>query len=394
MSIFSFRQRTTLVYEQDDSVINHPDRVKKERRATWLELFYDLAYVAVIAQLTYLVGSHHSPLELYVFVLLFMMIFTSWWITTVNRNVNEKEDTLTIFAVQVQMFFALVMSAFLPSVFDGGTAGFVAGFVGTRLVAMFLINNYYKNNPERVPPTKNVYHGYLISTGAWAATIFLAPPLQFLWWTILLVYDFLIPFTQGKGNRVTVLNPTHFQERLGLFALLVMGESVLVVAIAGGVSGLIGGIEGGIIGAAGLIILSALWWVYFPYIEKRAYGQRPNSLIKFLYMHILLFMAVIIFAVGIKEFIGGVTKQAELSVNLYILVSLILAILSFNGIKYAMGHLHRKYLILSGSVTSFLILIVIGFEMLDISALWTLAALALSFAAYAIFEHRLDVRDV
>jgi len=30
------------------------------KRASWIELFYDLAYVALIAQLTYLVADYHT----------------------------------------------------------------------------------------------------------------------------------------------------------------------------------------------------------------------------------------------------------------------------------------------------------------------------------------------
>ncbi len=48
------------------------------KRATWLELFYDLAIVALVAQLTYLAAKyHHSPSDfLNIFIIAYTIFFT------------------------------------------------------------------------------------------------------------------------------------------------------------------------------------------------------------------------------------------------------------------------------------------------------------------------------
>src|SRR6185369_10130734 len=54
------------------------DERKHERKISWLELFYDLVYVAAISQLTHQLATHPSwPVFGYSF-LLFSMIFWSW----------------------------------------------------------------------------------------------------------------------------------------------------------------------------------------------------------------------------------------------------------------------------------------------------------------------------
>jgi len=54
------------------------DERKNERKISWLELFYDLVYVAAIAQITHHLSNHLSWHELLYSFLLFSLIFWSW----------------------------------------------------------------------------------------------------------------------------------------------------------------------------------------------------------------------------------------------------------------------------------------------------------------------------
>ena len=80
-------------------------RVKK---VSWLELFYDLVYVALIAQLTYEVAKHHTTLfDLFTIGLIGYMIFVAWWGTTVNRNLQDSEGYLDRILVQIHSFLVI-----------------------------------------------------------------------------------------------------------------------------------------------------------------------------------------------------------------------------------------------------------------------------------------------
>jgi low temperature requirement protein LtrA len=56
---------------------NFDDR-KYERKISWLELFYDLVYVAAISQLTHHIAAHPSLHTVLLSFLLFSMVFWSW----------------------------------------------------------------------------------------------------------------------------------------------------------------------------------------------------------------------------------------------------------------------------------------------------------------------------
>ncbi|HSH65603.1 MAG TPA: low temperature requirement protein A [Bacteroidia bacterium] len=51
---------------------------KREKKIGWLELFYDLVYVAAISQLTHHLAQHPSWHPLCYSCLLFSLVFWSW----------------------------------------------------------------------------------------------------------------------------------------------------------------------------------------------------------------------------------------------------------------------------------------------------------------------------
>ena len=112
----------------------------ERRRATWLELFYDLAYVAAVAQLTYLLIEVEGSLVEYAqFFFLFLTVFISWLGAVVYRNFRgEEENKFERLITILQMFFALVMSVSLQEAFGVGAVGFVVGYVGTRYLFTLL----------------------------------------------------------------------------------------------------------------------------------------------------------------------------------------------------------------------------------------------------------------
>ena len=74
------------------------------KRASWLELFYDVAFVALIAQLTYLAAANHQALTDYLHIFIVgYSIFIAWWATTANRNLQLTETTTDKLLVQLTM---------------------------------------------------------------------------------------------------------------------------------------------------------------------------------------------------------------------------------------------------------------------------------------------------
>jgi low temperature requirement protein LtrA len=79
------------------------------KRASWLELFYDVAFVALVAQLTYLAYDHHHTVtDLYTIFLVGYTIFIAWWSTTANRNLQPTETGLDKFLFSYKWWWRFV----------------------------------------------------------------------------------------------------------------------------------------------------------------------------------------------------------------------------------------------------------------------------------------------
>jgi low temperature requirement protein LtrA len=280
------------------------------KRVSWLELFYDLAYVALIAQFTYLVASHHeSWIDLFNIVIVGYTIFIAWWGTTVNRNLQDTETVTDKLLVQVQMVGAFVMSLTMPAVFAGHYEGYFITLAVLRFFQLFMLLRMYRLHPHRAPKTYNIVQGIAVAGGLWFISALIADPYHIVLAFAALALDVLAPLTVGKGNSVNLLNIPHLQERLGLFLLFVMGESMIVVALANTATSLT--LWEPVFVLAGFGTMLALWWIYFYYFEQYA-GTRPKNLFIYLHAHGFLFGSIVVLSVGYKLLLGGKAMAAAL----------------------------------------------------------------------------------
>lgn len=268
------------------------------KRASWLELFYDVAFVALIAQLTYLTYEHHHSIAdfLHIFIIGYT-IFIAWWATTANRNLQSEERDFDKILTQIQMVGAFFMSLTMGPVFLGSYLGFFLSLGFLRLLQSLMVLHLYIRNPETRPKTYNLLQGFLIASLLWIVTAFVPDPFHFVIAFAALAIDIITPLTRGKGNTTRYLNVHHLQERLGLFLMLVMGESMIVVALANTATN-VSFTEPSII-FSGIGMMVALWWLYFEYFNERQ-GVRSKNLFMFLHSHSFLFGSVILLSVGYK----------------------------------------------------------------------------------------------
>ncbi len=274
-----------------------------EKRASWLELFYDVAFVALVAQLTYLASEYHHTLTDFLNIAtIAYAVFIAWWATTANRNLQPVESTYDKLFIQLQMVGAFAMSLTMAPVFEGQYFGFFATLAALRLLQSGMIIKMYALHPETRPTTYNILEGFFVGSALWALSAVLPAPYHFVAAFMALAVDVLVPLTRGKGNTKRYLNVHHLQERLGLFLMLVIGESMIVVALAS--SAAPGLFANGSIVVSGIGLMIALWWLYFDYSDRYS-GTRPRHLFAFLHAHGLLYVSIVLVSVGYKMMLDG-----------------------------------------------------------------------------------------
>lgn len=335
------------------------------KRATWLELLYDVAFVALIAQVTYLASDYYySVLGLVHVFIIGYTIFLTWWSATVNRNLQERETTTDKLLVQVQLMGAFLMSLTMPGVFEGEYTGYFAALAFVRLLQVGMMLRLYRLHPSLNPPTKNVVQGIFIAAILWLISGFLIDPYHYIVAGAALLLDVLTPLTKGKGNGIRLLNLHHLQERLGLFFILVLGESLLVVALANTAASL-DALRPTIL-FSGLIIIVALWWLYFEYMERCAGDRRPQQFFLYVHAHGFLFGSIILLAASFKNLLKhGETNTSDVGLYIFALAAIALCLFlvrcALNGFGQTWSALGRELVLFVITILLAVVLLYAGY---------------------------------
>ena len=98
------------------------------KRVSWLELFYDLIFVASIIQLGDFLSASVSLQSFGLFLLHFTPLWLAWTGFTVFANRFDVDDFLHRTLVLVQMFAVGTMAIFSHDAMEGSPAGFALAF--------------------------------------------------------------------------------------------------------------------------------------------------------------------------------------------------------------------------------------------------------------------------
>jgi low temperature requirement protein LtrA len=110
-------------------------RNRSHRPVSWLELFFDLIFVAAVAQVGEPLAHEFTPAGLFRYAFLFLLIWWSWLGNTMFSTRFESDDTLQRVLTFVQVFAAAVMAANAKEALSTrDAAGFGAAYALMRLV--------------------------------------------------------------------------------------------------------------------------------------------------------------------------------------------------------------------------------------------------------------------
>lgn len=105
------------------------------RKVTWLELFFDLIFVAAVSQVAEPLREHYSVVGLLRFAPLFALIWWAWTGHTVFSTRFDTDDVIQRGLTLVQMFAVAVMAANAKDALDSrSSAGFAAAYAAVRFV--------------------------------------------------------------------------------------------------------------------------------------------------------------------------------------------------------------------------------------------------------------------
>ncbi len=279
---------------------------ERERHATWLELFYDLVFVAAISQLAGNLNKDYSLLGILHFSILFVPVWWAWVGHTFYLTRFDSDDVGHRLITMAQIVAVGSLIIHLPDALGKSSVGFALSYAAVRYM---LVAEYFRaaRHIPHVRPLINRYMlGFGIAATLWVVSALIAIPHRFIFWCVAIVVDFIAPLTAGQLHSKFPPHLMHLPERFGLFTIIVIGEAVVSVVMGIRVDRLTFAV--GVDGVMGLVIAFTLWWGYFEGVKGAGTRQlttrnHVRAYQQWLYSHLPLTMGIASIAVGIKRVI-------------------------------------------------------------------------------------------
>jgi len=244
-------------------------RERGHRQAAWSELFFDLVFVVVVAQLAHAFAEDLSLPALWRFVALFALVWWAWvGEVQYTTRFDSDRDRTKRFLGTVQLARLSVMALLVG---HGGLerlGWLVVAYVVVR--AMQLLELW--RAARYVPEARGFARHYLLWQGTglalWLAALALPPSLRLVGWGLAFAIE-LGSYVAGRRlHREHPPHVTHVPERFGLFTILVLGESFAAIATGLGHAPL--GLASLGMVTLGVLVAVGLWWTYFDRLDDDA----------------------------------------------------------------------------------------------------------------------------
>ena len=277
----------------------------EERRVTWLELFYDLVYVATLIQLGNSLSEDVSLAGFLRFVIVFAPIWWAWTGMTfyLNRFVVDDLRHRALIYLQIVAIFLLGIS--LEGAFGDLKTQFVLAYVAVRLVQVVLYVRTWEHEPATRPLTQRYVLSYLAGIAIWIVSAFLPMPYAAGLWLLGLGIEIGTAVTPGTRRLVSSLPPdvSHMRERYGIFVIIVLGESFIkTITYAAGTPVTI---EIFIFSLFSVFVVFGLWWLYFHDVEETTIREGSLPAFAWVYAHLPLTVGMTAFGVATKKLFQG-----------------------------------------------------------------------------------------
>ncbi|HDR4901515.1 TPA: low temperature requirement protein A [Bacillus cereus] len=275
----------------------------EEKKVTWLELFFDLIFVAAISKATHLLlHLEHGiiPFEyLLKFVLIFIPIWWAWVGQSLYVNRFGKDCVAQRWFMIIQMLFIILMTASLSVNFDQYYVPFLIGYVGIRFfTSIQYIWISKQENGSRKKVAKYLGYGFLMGIAVSLCSIFLVSWVRYLILYMGIFIDIFVPILGRRYLIKAPANTPHLLERFGLFTIILFGESILsLIAVLHPEKGSWDAISFVLVSFAIIIIM---WWQYFDNVEKRVDKEAETTGQAIIYGHLFIYMSLSMIASSIQ----------------------------------------------------------------------------------------------
>ena len=298
----------------------------EERRATPLELLYDLTYViafgAAAEELAAAVAGGHLGAGVGAYLFAIFAVGWAWLNFTWYTSAYGNDDALFRVATLVQMVGALILVFGLPQSFEDAVEGhspnnllLVVGYLVMRVPLIALWLRAAVHDPAHRRTTCAYAITIAVAQLGWLLTAVIPMP------TTVAVAALVLLVAAEMTARVVIENVLgwtpwdagHIAERFGLLTLITLGEIVFATTRTVGVLTQDQGWSLGavVIATSGLVLAAGLWWAYFLVPSGVLLRLWPARVFAWRYTHLLLFAAIPAVGSGLRVAAASGTRETS-----------------------------------------------------------------------------------
>ncbi|WP_239437797.1 low temperature requirement protein A [Arthrobacter alpinus] len=298
---------------------------ENNRASSQLELLFDLTFVVAIAsitaQLAHGIEQGQGIQTIAPFLQVFFAIWWAWMNFTWFASSFDTDDAPYRLLTMLQMGGVLVLAAGVPAAFNDGD--FLVVTLGYLLMRLGLIAQWIRaavEDPTSRRTASRYATGIAVVQLGWILRLLLQQAnllpaqIQLASFVTLAVAELFVPMWAERHRR-TSWHPHHIAERYGLFVIILLGESVLAASTGVAASLDAGGVSGALItiSVSGLVILFALWWIYF--LEPIGEGLSANRDKSYVwgYCHYAIFAVLAALGAGLEVAVEQTGHHLEVS---------------------------------------------------------------------------------
>jgi len=270
--------------------------VLHERRVSYVELFYDLVFVVVVARAANALAHHVSWGAVGAFAVIFAMVWILWLNGTLYYDLHGREDGRT----RTFVFLEMILLAIL-AVFTGGANGAYGNEFAVvyalllAVVTLFWWRVQRYDDPKYLPQARRYVGFMMVGVALVGSSVWAPEAWRVSVWAVFAVIGLtlaLLTFMRHRpAGQVATVPTESLVERFDLFTILVLGEVVSGVVI--GLSGSELATTGVVAAVLGMVLAFAFWWLYFDFVGRHVPVNDPRIIGAWIGWHLPIAAAIV-----------------------------------------------------------------------------------------------------
>ncbi|KAK3806837.1 MAG: bacterial low temperature requirement A protein-domain-containing protein [Benniella sp.] len=281
----------------------------EEPKASWLELFYDLLFVANLTEFT-----HNHPITgseaLAHYIGWFVIMWWSWAGQTFWAARYDMDDLFTKVLKLIEFCALVSFGAFSSDHLDRTSTGFITSYIVLKAILVIEYGNvlYWarrNRSKKSLTPLWLQISSNLLAMLVWSLSILVhSLAWRYVMWYFTIVVEAAVLVSFGRRTSVTFAG-SHLPERFALFTIIVLGENIIgLVGLSAGASAWTRGSDPFLgLFLLTVVILYALWWLYFDDFSEDVFHKTTTLSQLWAYLHLPFHVCIVLVGTGSLDLI-------------------------------------------------------------------------------------------